>query len=117
LLRAASTCGHRMDRDPVRCDRPDYKLHCNRNRTPCSDSIVERLLQTGGCVVLLRHAATEPGVGDPPDFSLSDCRTQRNLSAAGQQPDQTRLLERWGGAIGISIQTRRGHGVAPSNLL
>lgn len=48
------------------------------------DSIVTRCLQTGGCVVLLRHAATEPGVGDPPDFSLDDCRTQRNLSAAGQ---------------------------------
>ena len=45
---------------------------------------VETLLRQGGCAVLLRHAATEPGVGDPPDFKLGVCSTQRNLSAAGQ---------------------------------
>ena len=50
----------------------------------CS-SAVERLLRAGGCVVLLRHAATDPGVGDPPDFTLGDCRTQRNLSEAGRE--------------------------------
>lgn len=32
----------------------------------------------------MRHAATNPGVGDPPQFRLDDCRTQRNLSAAGK---------------------------------
>ena len=32
----------------------------------------------------MRHAATNPGVGDPPQFKLDDCNTQRNLSAAGQ---------------------------------
>ena len=36
-----------------------------------------------GAVVLFRHAHA-PGVGDPPDFSLGDCRTQRNLDATGQ---------------------------------
>ena len=46
---------------------------------------VAGLLRAGGCVVLLRHAATVPGVGDPPEFKLDDCRTQRNLSDAGQQ--------------------------------
>lgn len=50
-----------------------------------SSSPVKKLLQAGGCAVLLRHAATEPGVGDPPDFKLDDCRTQRNLSEAGRQ--------------------------------
>jgi phosphohistidine phosphatase SixA len=35
-------------------------------------------------VVLLRHALA-PGVGDPAQFRLDDCSTQRNLSAAGQE--------------------------------
>ena len=46
---------------------------------------VAALLRKGDCVVLIRHAETEPGVGDPPEFKLDDCRTQRNLSVAGQQ--------------------------------
>lgn len=35
-------------------------------------------------VVLLRHAIA-PGTGDPANFQLSDCSTQRNLSDAGRQ--------------------------------
>jgi len=42
------------------------------------------LLRQGGYVVLMRHAQTEPGVGDPPGFTLGRCETQRNLSAAGR---------------------------------
>jgi phosphohistidine phosphatase SixA len=34
-------------------------------------------------VVLLRHALA-PGTGDPANFQLDDCTTQRNLSAAGR---------------------------------
>ena len=45
----------------------------------------EALLREGGCVLLMRHAQTEPGVGDPPGFKLDVCATQRNLSAAGKQ--------------------------------
>jgi phosphohistidine phosphatase SixA len=36
-----------------------------------------------GRVLLLRHAIA-PGVGDPDNFRLRDCRTQRNLDAAGR---------------------------------
>ena len=43
-----------------------------------------RLLRTGPCVVMLRHAQTDPGMGDPPDFDLAQCRTQRNLSEQGR---------------------------------
>lgn len=43
------------------------------------------LLREGGCVVLMRHAQTDPGVGDPPNFKLGDCSTQRNLSEAGRE--------------------------------
>lgn len=42
------------------------------------------LLRQGGCVVLMRHAQTEPGIGDPPGFTIGRCETQRNLSAAGR---------------------------------
>lgn len=41
-------------------------------------------LKSGGHIVLIRHALTEAGVGDPPGFVLANCRTQRNLSAQGR---------------------------------
>lgn len=46
-----------------------------------------------GGVLLIRHAATEAGVGDPPDFAIGQCRTQRNLSEAGRQA--SRALGTW----------------------
>jgi broad specificity phosphatase PhoE len=42
------------------------------------------LLKDGGHVVLMRHAITTPGVGDPPGMRLDDCRTQRNLTDEGR---------------------------------
>ena len=44
-----------------------------------------RLLQGGGQVVLLRHALSDPGVGDPPGMRLEDCTSQRNLSEQGRR--------------------------------
>lgn len=44
-----------------------------------------RLAAEPGSLVLLRHAQTEPGVGDPPGFRLGACHTQRNLSESGRQ--------------------------------
>jgi phosphohistidine phosphatase SixA len=35
-------------------------------------------------VLVLRHALTEPGIGDPPGYVLGRCETQRNLSAEGR---------------------------------
>ena len=43
------------------------------------------LLKQGGQVVLMRHALTTPGAGDPPDMRLEDCSTQRNLSDEGRR--------------------------------
>lgn len=51
-----------------------------------------KALQAGGHVVLLRHAVTEAGIGDPPGFVLGACRTQRNLSAQGRR-DAIRIGE------------------------
>ncbi len=50
-----------------------------------ADESVWQRLAAGGHVVLLRHATTVPGFGDPPGFRLEDCATQRNLSAAGRE--------------------------------
>jgi broad specificity phosphatase PhoE len=38
----------------------------------------------GGHVILLRHAIA-PGTGDPPDFELGECSTQRNINDAGRE--------------------------------
>lgn len=48
------------------------------------DAALWQRLRAGGVVVLMRHAATTPGIGDPPGFELGKCATQRNLSAAGR---------------------------------
>jgi broad specificity phosphatase PhoE len=50
------------------------------------------LLKAGGQVVLIRHAITTPGVGDPPGMRLDDCSTQRNLTDAGRD-DARRIGE------------------------
>ncbi len=51
------------------------------------------LLRGGGQVLLVRHASTTPGVGDPADFRIDDCASQRNLSEEGRA-EARRLGER-----------------------
>lgn len=41
-------------------------------------------LRNGEAVALMRHALA-PGTGDPTDFTLGNCATQRNLSAEGRE--------------------------------
>jgi phosphohistidine phosphatase SixA len=59
----------------------------------------------GGIALLIRHAATEPGVGDPPGMRLGACATQRNLSAAGRA--QAERLGPWLAAAGHVPQAVR----------
>ena len=42
------------------------------------------LLEGGGQVILVRHAITTPGAGDPPGMRLDECSTQRNLTEEGR---------------------------------
>ena len=70
-----------------------------------ADETMWALLKKGGQVVLVRHALTEPGMGDPPGFVPGDCTTQRNLSDAGRQEAQ-----RLGEAI-------RAHGIPVARVL
>ena len=51
-------------------------------------------LRAGGVALLMRHAQTEPGTGDPPGFRLDDCGTQRNLDARGRTDARA-----WGTAL------------------
>jgi phosphohistidine phosphatase SixA len=50
-----------------------------------ADEALWALLKDGGQVVMIRHALTTPGVGDPDGMKLDDCRTQRNLSDEGRR--------------------------------
>jgi broad specificity phosphatase PhoE len=61
---------------------------------------IERL-DEGGYVVMLRHA-TAPGVGDPENFRLGDCATQRNLSDEGRAQAR-RLGERLRAGVAAAV--------------
>jgi len=41
-------------------------------------------LETPGAFAIMRHALA-PGTGDPAEFDVTDCRTQRNLDARGRE--------------------------------
>ena len=46
-------------------------------------SDLSQKLQSSDYVLLMRHTLA-PGVGDPANYSLQDCKTQRNLNAEGR---------------------------------
>jgi phosphohistidine phosphatase SixA len=56
----------------------------NTGAPPAAEAAAWQALTRGGAVMLLRHAQTDPGIGDPPGYRLDDCATQRNLSGAGR---------------------------------
>ena len=60
---------------------------------PGAPDTARAALQSGGCALLMRHAATEPGIGDPPGYRLDTCSSQRNLSPAGRE--QARRAGAW----------------------
>ena len=51
------------------------------NSAQSNQDLIESL-QTGGKLVFIRHALA-PGGGDPDNFKLNDCSTQRNLNQVG----------------------------------
>ena len=48
-----------------------------------------KTLDQGGKLIFIRHAYA-PGSGDPNNFNLNDCSTQRNLSNSGR--DQSKII-------------------------
>ncbi len=55
-----------------------------------SDEQAWAALREGRAVLLMRHAIA-PGTGDPANFQLGDCSTQRNLDQTGREQ-----ARRWG---------------------
>jgi phosphohistidine phosphatase SixA len=64
--------------------------------------LIERL-KAGGHLLMIRHALA-PGSGDPANFQIGDCSTQRNLDDRGRQQART---------IGIWLRT---NGVTSSRV-
>lgn len=53
--------------------------------------LIERM-KAGGHILMIRHALA-PGFGDPSEFQIGDCATQRNLNDEGRE--QARMLGDW----------------------
>lgn len=62
-------------------------------------------LRRGRCALLLRHASTTAGIGDPPGFQLAQCSTQRNLSDEGRA--QAQRIGAWFKQRGLAPQAVR----------
>lgn len=73
-------------------------------QTASSADVLAAQAQQGG-VLLIRHASTEPGLGDPPGLAIGQCKTQRNLSQTGRAQ-----------ALAIGEWFRR-HGLQPRAVL
>jgi phosphohistidine phosphatase SixA len=56
-------------------------------------------MQAGGHILMIRHALA-PGTGDPANFQIGDCSTQRNLDDRGR--DQARAIGDWLRSKGIT---------------
>jgi broad specificity phosphatase PhoE len=54
-------------------------------------ALIEQM-RSGEAVLMLRHALA-PGIGDPEDFKIDDCTTQRNLNERGRE--QARAIGEW----------------------
>ena len=57
-----------------------------------------KLMKSGGHILMIRHAYA-PGSGDPANFKIGDCATQRNLNDRGRT--QARAIGEWLRSKGI----------------
>lgn len=65
-------------------------------------SELSELMKQGNIVLMMRHAYA-PGVGDPVNFKLNDCSTQRNLNQEGIS--QARAIGNWLRSQGLTEAT------------
>ncbi len=79
--------------------------HAEAGREAPWPAPVLEALRSGGHLLLMRHATTGPGVGDPPGFRLEECATQRNLSDVGRA--QARRVGERLRAAGVPVPTVR----------
>ncbi len=64
-----------------------------------SDNEMIERMKAGGHILMIRHALA-PGTGDPADFRIGDCSTQRNLDDSGRE--QARAIGKWLRAKGLT---------------
>lgn len=57
-----------------------------------------KVMKSGGHILMIRHAYA-PGSGDPANFKIGDCATQRNLNNRGRT--QARAIGEWLRSKGI----------------
>ena len=57
-----------------------------------SDASLIEQMKSGNVVLMIRHALA-PGIGDPDDFDINDCSTQRNLNDEGRE--QAKSIGEW----------------------
>lgn len=77
-------------------------LLCAATPAAANQAAAIEALQEGGRILLIRHAQTEPGTGDPSNFAVDDCASQRNLDHRGR--DQARRLGEALGAAGVRFE-------------
>ena len=53
------------------------------NKTSFANENIVEILKKENNIIFIRHAIA-PGNGDPPNFDILDCSTQRNLSKEGE---------------------------------
>jgi phosphohistidine phosphatase SixA len=63
------------------------------------DDLIEQM-KSGGHILMVRHAYA-PGTGDPANFKIGDCATQRNLDSGGRT--QARSIGDWLRSKGIKV--------------
>ena len=63
-----------------------------------STEMIERM-KAGGHILMIRHALA-PGTGDPANFQIGDCSTQRNLDDRGRE--QAKAIGDWLRTNGIT---------------
>jgi len=61
-----------------------YVMACTMTCTIAQGSELSDKLQSSDHVLLMRHTLA-PGLGDPANYTLDDCKTQRNLSEEGRK--------------------------------
>ena len=62
----------------------------NEIKADSKNQLFEKL-QKGGNLIFIRHAYA-PGNGDPDNFDIKDCSTQRNLSDTGRKQSEKSCL-------------------------
>ena len=61
-----------------------FVMLCSHVTAESQNNLTDAIAAVSANVVFMRHALA-PGYGDPANFSLSDCKTQRNLDAKGRK--------------------------------